>query len=95
MFLEFAQGGDLKCWLVKRRESAGIPAMHLFQPLRELHALNIVHNGVKPHNCLLKRQDNCLKLAHLANSVQLQTGLPGAQFEVAPKGIEAYMALSD
>ncbi|KAL0042782.1 hypothetical protein WJX79_010933 [Trebouxia sp. C0005] len=64
----------------------------LFQGLRHLHALNIVHNDVKPHNCLLKHQDNFLKLADLANSVRLETGLPGAQFEVAPEGTEAYMA---
>ncbi|DBA83339.1 TPA: Phosphorylase b kinase gamma catalytic chain, liver/testis isoform [Trebouxia sp. C0005] len=64
----------------------------LFQGLRHLHSLNIVHNDVKPHNCLLQHQDNFLKLADLANSVRLETGLPGAQFEVAPEGTEAYMA---
>ncbi len=49
------------------------------QGLQQLHALNIVHNDVKPHNCLLKLKDKFLKLADLANSVQLQTGmsLPG------------------
>jgi len=45
------------------------------QGLQQLHDLNIVHNDVKPHNCLLKRQDSFLKLADLANSVQLQTGM--------------------
>ncbi|KAL0040346.1 hypothetical protein WJX77_004211 [Trebouxia sp. C0004] len=44
----------------------------LFQGLQQLHDLSIVHNDVKPHNCLLKHQDNFLKLADLANSVQLQ-----------------------
>ena len=45
------------------------------QGLQQLHALNIVHNDVKPHNCLLKLKDKFLKLADLANSVQLQTGM--------------------
>ncbi len=45
------------------------------QGLQQLHALNIVHNDVKPHNCLLKHKDNFVKLADLANSVQLQTGM--------------------
>jgi serine/threonine protein kinase len=45
------------------------------QGLEQLHGLNIVHNDVKPHNCLLKHKDNYLKLADLANSVQLLAGM--------------------
>ena len=45
------------------------------QGLQQLHALNIVHNDVKAHNCLLQHQDNFLKLADLAYSVKLQTGM--------------------
>ena len=45
------------------------------QGLQQLHALNIVHNDVKAHNCLLTHQDNFLKLADLAYSMKLQTGM--------------------
>jgi len=45
------------------------------QGLQQLHDLNIVHNDVKPQNCLLKHKHNFLKLADLANSMQLQTGM--------------------
>ncbi len=41
--------------------------------VQQLHGLNIGHNDVKPHNCLLKHKDKYLQLANLANSTQLKT----------------------
>ncbi len=60
--MEYAQGGELFDYIVKRSRVSDIPAAKFFQQtisgIEYLHKLNIVHRDLKPENLLLDHNNN-------------------------------------
>ncbi len=75
--MEFASGGELFEYIVKRQRVSEVPSAKFFQQIisgiEYLHKVNVVHRDLKPENLLLDHNNN-IKIVDFGLSNTYKTG---------------------